>query len=461
MSVVPAGESAAKGAHAAAISAEARALAVAASPLVLTNLGNMLLGMVDVAVVGRLGQSALAGAGLGNAIFFNVALFGLGVLFGLDPLVAQALGAGERPKAARVFSSGVALALGLSVPLAIVILLLGHSVDQLGAPSDAVAPAREYVMARVFSLPPFLLLMTVRAYLQAHGRTRSLVVGVVAANVVNLPVAIVLTLGAPAVGVPGYGVVGAGLAATVATLVQLAVSAAPVRALFREDAGSDGRARPVAELARGVLRLGLPIGGQIALEAGSFSIAAFLVGRFGSAALAAHQIVLSYVSATFQIALGVGAATSVRVGRAVGAGDRAHARRAGLVGIAAGAGVMVLGAITFLWVPGALARTMTDVEGVVTTAISFFLVAACFQLSDGVQTVAQGALRGAGDTRGPFLINLAGHYGLGLPLGIALAWSAGLGAVGLWWGLSLGLTAVAALLTVRFLVLSSRPIARA
>lgn len=420
----------------------------------------MMLGVVDVAVVGRLGESALAGAGLGNAVFFNITLFGLGVLFGLDPLVSQAIGAGEPTKAARVFVSGALLALGISLPLALLVVVIGSNVEALGAPSDAVEPARAYVLARAFSLPPFLLLTAVRAYLQSRGKTRSLVLGVIGANVVNLPVAIVLALGIPSLGFAGYGVVGAGIATVIATIVQLLVSALPVRALLREDVGA-ALPPPSVEDVRAILRLGLPIGGQIALEAGSFSISAFLVGRFGSASLAAHQIVLTYVSTTFQVALGVGAATSVRVGRAVGANDQVGARRAGIVGIASGAGVMVVGALTFVAMPRALAATMTDAPHVIATAISFFLVAACFQLSDGVQTVAQGALRGAGDTRGPFFVNLAGHYALGLPIGIALAWTAGFGAVGLWWGLSIGLTVVALLLTLRFVTLSSRPIARA
>jgi MATE family multidrug resistance protein len=437
---------------------ELRALAGLSFPLVLTNLGNMALALVDVAVVGRLGETAIAAAGLGNAIFFTTTLFGLGLLFGLDPLLGQAIGAGERPRAARILVAGVQLALAVSVPLAVVVLLLGDNVAALGAPAEAVAPTRAYLCARLLSLAPFLALMALRSYLQATGRTRSLVEGVVVANLVNLPTAWALTLGVPSLGLEGSGVFGAGLASAIATVVQLAVSARPLAsdAHLRKP----GALAPDAAALRRAVVLGAPIGLQVVAEAGSFALVTFLVGGFGTRPLSGHQIALSVVSCTFQVALGVGAATSVRVGVAVGRGDARATRRAGLVGIATGTSLMLGGALLLLAAPRALARALTDDVHVIEAALPFLFVAACFQLADGAQTVAQGALRGAGDTRFPLLVNLIGHWAIGLPLGLWLARGAGLGPEALWWGLSAGLFAVAVLATARFVVLTRGRVAR-
>jgi MATE family multidrug resistance protein len=441
--------------------AELPLLLALAMPLVLTNAGNMLLGLVDVAVVGRLGESAIAGAGLGNAIFFTTALFGLGTLFGLDPLLAQAIGAGEPKRARAVLTQGMWLALFVTLPLGLIIAGVALALPWLGQEPDVAASARTYVLARIPGLLPFLALTAVRAYLQAIGRSRSLVLGVIVANVVNLPVAAALSFGWSAIGLPALGVLGAGLAAGIATLVQLVVSMAPLPILDRER-GLVPHSRAIDRvLLASAWRLGAPIGAQIVLEAGSFSIVAFLVGHFGRLPLGAHQIALSCVGCTFQIALGVAAATSVRVGSAVGRGDERAARIAGLTGIATGAAGMLLGAILFGSMPRVVGRVLTDRLEIVEAAVPFLLVAACFQLSDGVQTVAQGALRGAGDTRFPLLLNGLGHYVIGLPIGLALAYGFSLGAVGLWWGLSAGLTAVAIAMTLRFVRISSRPIARA
>ncbi len=432
-----------------------------AMPLVLTNAGNMLLGLVDVGVVGRIGEDAIAGAGLGNAIFFTTGLFGLGVLLGLDPLLSQALGAGDPKRARGVLTQGAWLALLLSIPLAMIIALVAWALPWLGQEPGVAVAARAYVLARLPSLLPFLALTAVRAYLQAIGRSRSLVWGVLAANVVNLPVAIALSFGWRAIGLPALGVAGAGLAATIATLVQLFVSMAPLARIDRER-GDAGHSRAIDRtLLFAAWRLGAPIGAQILLEAGSFALVAFLIGHFGRLPLGAHQIALSCVSCTFQIALGVAAATSVRVGSAVGHGDERGARIAGLTGIVTGATGMLFGAVIFGAMPRLVARALTDRPEIVDAAIPFLLVAACFQLSDGVQTVSQGALRGAGDTRLPLFLNVLGHYVIGLPIGLVLAYRVGLGAVGLWWGLSAGLTAVAIAMTLRFLRVSSRPIARA
>jgi MATE family multidrug resistance protein len=443
------------------IRSELPILLALAFPLILTNAGNMLLGLVDVAVCGRLGDTAIAGAGLGNAIFFTLSLFGLGTLFGLDPLLSQAVGAGEQRNARAIFTQGLWLALLIGVPIVLVCLAVALVLPWLGQDPDVVVTARSYLFARLPSLFPFLALTASRSYLQAVGRARSLVVGVIVANLANVPIAIALSFGVPSIGVPALGVSGAGLAAGIATAIQLGVSVAPLRIIERELDVVGARWAPDRALLARAFALGGPIGAQIALEASSFAIVAFLIGVFGALPLGAHQVALAAVGCTFQIALGIGAATSVRVGRAIGRESARGTRIAGLTGIAAGGSVMAFGALLFAIAPRLVARTMTDRADLIDTAVPFLLVAACFQLSDGVQTVAQGALRGAGDTRVPFFLNLLGHFVIGLPIGALLAYGIGIGPVGLWWGLSAGLTAVALLMTVRFVRISRRGIARA
>ncbi|MDQ3032986.1 MAG: MATE family efflux transporter, partial [Myxococcota bacterium] len=199
------------------------ALAALATPLVLTNLGNMAIGLVDIAIIGRLGGAEIAAAGLGNAIFFLVAIFGMGLMFGLDPLIAQAVGAGELRNARRLLWQGLWLAALVTVPLSVAVLALGEQLHRLEVTPEVAELTRTYLYARLPSLLPFLALMASRAYLQAHGHTRSLIAAVIVANLVNLPIAIALSFGYEPLGIPALGIAGAGLATALATAVQLAV----------------------------------------------------------------------------------------------------------------------------------------------------------------------------------------------------------------------------------------------
>lgn len=444
------------------IEGELVALAALAAPLVLTNLGNMALSLVDLAIVGRLGGPEIAAAGLGNAIFFLLAIFGMGLMFGLDPLIAQAVGAGEMRTARRLLWQGVWLAVMVTVPLSIAVLVIGEELTRLDVTPEVASLTRTYLHARLPSLLPFLVLTASRAYLQARGHTRSLILAVVAANLVNLPFAMALSFGYEPLGVPSFGIAGAGWATAIATVVQLAVAAAPIALLPVPDGPGGSLRAPDGALLLRALRLGGAIGLQFAVEAGSFSLVTMLMPRFGVPTMGGHQVAIALVSTTFQLALGIGAATSVRVGHAIGRGDAEGTRRAGLVGVTAGGVIMLACSLFLLAAPARLAALITPERDVVEAAVPLLFVAACFQLSDGVQTIAQGALRGAGDTLWPFLINLSGHYFVGLPLGILLAWRVlDLGAVGLWWGLSAGLTYVAIAMTLRFVRISRRAIARA
>jgi MATE family multidrug resistance protein len=435
-------------------------------PLILGYVGSQLMSMVDTAMVGRLGADALAGVGIGNGIYFTVSVFGLGCVAGIDAPIAQALGAGETERARRLLWQGVRVTVGVSLPLVLVMVLLLPLLPWAGVAPAVTAKVRAYMLARMLNVVPFLLFNAQRSYLQAVGHTRPIVTSTVVGNLANFVGnalfiygdATLVRLHLPALGLPALGVAGSGIASTVAASAMCLVLA---RAVAAVPAPIDpARRRFDRALVRTILRLGVPNGLQVVAEVGVFATVGVLAGRIGAAAAAAHQVAITLASFTFCVTLGIGAATSVRVGRHIGAGDSAAARAAGLIGLGAAAAFMSLSAMVFLGAPRLLAAALTNDAAVLAVAVPLIHVAAVFQVSDGLQATAAGALRGAGDPHAPLWANLIGHWAIGLPVAVGLAFFAHLGVTGLWWGLSLGLTAVAVGLITRFVYLSSRPIVR-
>ena len=446
--------------------AELASLARLALPLAAASAGQALMGAVDTAVCGRAGAVVLAATGLGNALFFAVAVFGMGLMMGLDPLVSQAFGAGDRRGARKLLWQGTWLALvaglALTIPCAVMPLVL----RPLGIDAAVAAQAGRFLLVRAPSLPALLFFVAARSYLQGLGATRAVVVATVVANVLNLAFDLLFVFGGaglpswagPLRAVPPMGSAGSALATSLVTAAQAVVLALAVRAT-----GVPGMAarlwRPVrADIVRAA-RVGVPVGLHMGAEVGVFALVGFLAGRLGRDALAAHQIAISLASLTFTVAVGVGQAGSVRVGWAVGARDTGAARRAGLVAFGAGGGFMALSALAFLAFPSAFARLMSDNPAVIAAAAPLLVVAAVFQVSDGIQAVGAGVLRGAGDTRFTFAANMVGHWLVGFPVAVALGLVGPLGVTGLWWGLCAGLSAVAVALFRRFLRISSRDIA--
>ncbi|HEY0840985.1 MAG TPA: MATE family efflux transporter [Vulgatibacter sp.] len=449
-----------------ALLSELRQLLKLAAPLAAIHAGNQLMSLVDVAVVGRLGADSLAGVGLANGIFFSMSILGIGVMMGLDPLVSQALGARDPARARRQLWQGVWLALAVTLALALPLAIAPSLLEPFGIEHAAAREARTYLNIRLLSLYPMLLFVGVRAYLQAHGITRPMFLSMIAANVLNAVADVLLVFGGsvlpewtgPLRALPSFGVAGAAVATTVCTVFQLAFVGSALR-LVPAPGFAAGMRRPSLPDLRRALAVGLPIGLQMAAEVSIFALVGFLIGRMGTELLAAHQIALTLASVTFTVAVGIGAATSVRVGRAVGAGDTPGARLAGMSGILGGGAWMSITALIFLLLPRTLAGILTDQAAVIESAVPLLMIAAVFQVSDGLQAVGAGALRGAGDTRYPFVANVLGYYALALPAGLALGSLLGLGAIGLWWGLCIGLTVVAATLVRRFLRISAGTIA--
>ncbi len=442
-----------------------------ATPVVVAELGWMTMGMVDILMVGRVSPEAIGAVGIGSSLFLAVDIFAMGLLLGLDTLVAQAFGAGRLDECHVWLVHGVALALALSVPITAALWLVSANLDAWGLHPAVLEPTRAYLDAVTWSLVPLLLYASFRRYLQGMGVVRPVMVALVLANVMNAVCNWIFIFGR--LGAPALGVRGAAWATVASRLVMAGVLLAVIvyrerdLGLPRRSAGLSAGARSAkVEGAKGLPRrsaegakvglfhtpmrlrrsrmtrlvtLGFPAAMQVTLEVGVFAAATALAGRFAPAALAAHQIALQFAGVTFMIPLGVSSAAAVRVGHAVGRRDPAGVRRSGWTAIAISAAFMLCAAVVFIAFPRVLIGAFTRDAGVLAHGASLLFVAAIFQLFDGLQGVTTGVLRGLGDTRSPMLWNLAGHWFIGLPLGYVLAFVAGIGVIGLWWGLSTGL----------------------
>ena len=414
-----------------------------AGPLVLAELGWMAMGVVDTMFVGRVGAEAIGAVGLGAIVFYGVAVCAGGLLFGLDTLVAQAFGAEDREDCHRSLVSGVWMAV-LMIPLVMgAIWALEGILPSFGVNQTVLGATRPYLHALIWSAPPLLIYFALRRYLQALHIARPVMITLLTANLVNLAGNWLLVLGH--LGAPRLGAEGSGWA-TCFSRIYMAGALAYV--LLKHDPEVLRISwRPHAARMWALIKLGAPAAGQMAVEIGVFATVTVLVSKLNATALAGHQIALTTVSTTFMMPFGVSSAAAVRVGFALGRGDRPAASRAGWTALGLGAAVMSAAAVVLLTVPEWIARLFTPEAAVIAAAATILRVAAFFQLFDGLQIVVTGSLRGAGDTRTPMVCHLIGYWVIGLPLGAMLCFGRGLGARGVWMGLSAGLIAIGVVLT--------------
>jgi MATE family multidrug resistance protein len=420
--------------------AEIRPMLSLAVPVVLAELGWMAMGVVDTMMVGRVGAEAIGAVSIGRALFFTVFVVGLGLLLGLDTLVSQAYGAGRLADCNRSLLHGVYLSIALAPPMILVMRGAGRLLEPWGIDPVVLDSALPYIRAVSWSVLPILLYTAFRRYLQGVNRVRPVMVALVSANVVNVLANWILIFGK--LGAPALGAAGAGWATFISSCYMVLVLVFATVLHDREERGGLLRTPLRLETARirRLLGLGFPAAGHLLLEVAVFAMATAFAGRLQPMWLAAHQIALMAASVTFMVPLGISQAGAVRIGQALGRSDPAGARRAGWTALAFGAAFMSAAAVLFLVAPRPLVRLFTSDASVVGAGAALLAVAAFFQLCDGLQIVATGALRGAGDTRSPLLWNLVGHWLLGLPIGYYLCFGRGLGAVGLWIGLLIGLT---------------------
>jgi MATE family multidrug resistance protein len=440
-----------------------------AGPVILAELGWMGMGVVDTIMVGPLGPAAIGAAGVGNSLHLGFAIFGMGLLLGLDTLVSQAYGARNLALCRAWLACGVRLALLTAVPLMLVLAAVWFAVPKLGFHEDTLPLLRDYFAIGVLSTPFLLLYAAFRRFLQSTHHVAPVMFALVSANLINGFANWVLIYGH--FGMPPLGVAGSAWATCAARIYMSGVLWAAVRWFsVRSDTvetGDVGRAdqRPPtsavetpAHLAgpllearpsmRRLIELGLPAASTVTAEVGVFAVATALAGRLEPVATASHQIALNIAAVAFMIPLGLASAGAVRVGNAVGARNPQGAAAAGWTVIAMGVVFMLLAGALFVWAPRQLIGLFTTDGTVLSLGSSLLWIAAVFQLFDGLQGVVTGTLRGLGNTRTPMVTNLAAHWLIGLPFGYWLCFVAGWGARGLWWGLSLGLIVAGVVLTL-------------
>jgi MATE family multidrug resistance protein len=429
-----------------------------ALPVAAVQLGIMAMGVTDTIMVGHVSPAALASTALGNLYFFIAGIFGQGTLMALDPVVSQAVGARDEDAITRALQRGLLLALALTIVTCATFIPVRPVLALLRQPPEVIPDAATYVHVAIPGVFPFYAFIVFRQSLQALGRVAPVLWTVLAANLLNAGLNWVFIFGN--LGSPPMGVGGSSLATSISrwamALVLLAIAGNDIRHRLKPWRAESGSIAPLMRM----LRLGIPIGLQYLLEYGAFAAAALLMGVLGTTQMAAHQIAINLASFTFMVPLGVSTATAVMVGHAIGAGDEAQARRSAIAGIMSGTAFMVLSALAFRLFPGALARAYTGDATVVALAATLIPIAGVFQVFDGVQAVAAGVLRGIGDTHAPAIINVVGFWLIGLPVSWWLAFREGGGAVGLWWGIVVGLGAVALILLARVRVRLGRTMRR-
>ncbi len=435
-----------------AIQDEFRSMLRLAAPLVLAELGWMSMGIVDTIMVGRVPNSAeaIGAVSLGSVLFYSIGIFGVGILLGLDTLVSQAFGAGDLRDCHRSLYAGLLISVLLTPPLMGSVLLVPPLLGRMRIHPGVFAVTVPYMRAIIWSTFPLLLFQTFRRYLQAMNVVQPIMFALISANLVNLVGNWVLIYGR--LGFPAMGPEGSGWATSISRVYMALVLLVTILYHDRRlERGHDASLwqmplRPDFERIRHLLRLGLPAASQLTIEVSIFGLVTALIARLDPFSLAGHQIAINAASFTFMMPLGISSAAAVRVGQAVGRNDLDGVRRAGWTALVLGAAVMACNGAAFLLAPQWISRIFTPDPRVIAAGVKLLYVAAVFQIFDGVQIVATGALRGLGDTRTPMICHLVAYWFIGLPLGYFLCFRLGWGAAGLWIGLCVGLILIGSVL---------------
>jgi len=413
-----------------------------AIPVIVAEIGWISMGIVDTIFVGSLGPAAIGAVGTGSTIFFTVMVLGIGTLFALDTFVARSFGAGRIDECHRWLFAGLQLSVVLSVALVALglagVALLGGA----GIHPSVIVLLQPYLATLMWSVPPLLAFTVFRRYLQAMNAVRPVMVALIAANLINAAGNWIFIYGH--VGMPAFGVLGSAYA-TLAARIFLASTLFLV-IVWRERTTPSGLHDVPFAIDRArmwsLTRLGLPAALQVMLEVGVFAAVGVLAARITPIAVAANQIALNIAAFVFMVPLGLSSAAAVRVGQAVGRRDPTGVRRAGWVALGISLGVALTMSLLFVVRPMPFLHIFTDDATVLGTGVSLLFFCALFQPFDGFQAVCTGALRGLGDTHTPVVVNVIGHWLVGLPVGYVLCFWLDWGVSGLWAGLALGLTCV-------------------
>jgi len=425
-------------------------------PIVIAQMGLIAMGVTDTLMVGILGEAALAASGIANAIFFFVSVLGIGILSVVPPLIASAKSRQDLSKCSTLFSSSLQIGLGVGLFSMFIVLLMSWNFGWFQQTPEVSRLAIPYLQVLGISVIPMLLFLAAKNFTDGLSITKPAMYVNFACFFLNIIFNWVLIYGN--LGFPAMGLNGAGIA-TLLSRVFMALGVI----LFIMYSGKIQRCLPhfdgvkisILEIKK-ILTLGLPAGMQYVFEVGAFAGASVMIGWLGTSELAAHQIAINLASITYMIAMGLSAAASIRVGNALGEGNIFQIKRSGTSAFVITIVFMCLSCLLFINFSLELVNLYITEGEAVEIAASLLVIAGFFQLSDGLQCVALGALRGLEDVNIPTLFTLIAYWVVGLPLGYVLGFHTSLGVQGVWIGLSAGLTISAILLTFRFYHLASQ-----
>lgn len=440
--------------------ADARAILRLGAPLLVNNLSVAGMSFADTVMAGHLGAQALGSVAVGFSYWNLFLMIGLGTLMALSPLVAHAYGAADEKRVGVYARQAAWLALALSVLLVAGLACAGPVLRAIGIDAAVLPDAVGYVHAIAFGMPAMLGFLGLRYVSEGIGHTRPIMYIAVLGLVANCLGNWIFMYGK--LGMPALGAVGTGVSSAIVMWSMFFAMLWYVRRhrVYRPFAIFARFERPDPKRLREILALGLPICGSVLSEGGLFVAAGLIMGTLGATIVAAHQIALNYASFMFMAPLAFHSATTVHVGHAVGRGDPRAARFAGFVGIGLCGALMLVSALVIVVANEGIAELYTRDAAVLQIAAGLLLMAAIFQVSDGLQIGAAGALRGFKDARVPMLLNLVSYWGLGFPLAFGLGVVMGGGPVYVWVGLIAGLTACAIALNLRYRAVSSAAVRR-
>ncbi len=423
---------------------------VLALPVMLSHIGQVTVQTADNMMVGRVGKESLAAASFANSIFVLFLVFGIGLSYSITPLAAQANGESDDDKLKKllkhaIFTGGVS-GLILSV---LIYFNTGH-LSLFDQPVHVVELATPYLGVIAVSLLPFMLFQFMRQFIEGLGYTRQAMYITIAANLLNIALNYMLIFGK--LGFPPMGLTGAGLATLISRTLMAILMFGFVRFnhRFKRYWKDTSAVRLQWEVLKKMLRLGVPMAFQLIFEVSAFSVTAIMIGWMGTTELAAHQIAINMASITYMAALGIASAATIRVGNQFGMKKYRMLREAAFTCFIMVMAFMAVMAVLLVVGRNFLPSLYVHNEDVQMVAASLLVVAALFQLSDGIQVVGLGALRGMSDVKRPTLITFIAYWGIGIPFGYWLGFNRDMGPVGIWTGLLVGLTIAAVLLFYRF-----------
>ena len=427
-----------------------------AYPVMLSQLGQVAVGVADSMMVGRLGALELAASSLANSIFFVLLMFGIGISMGLTPLVSKAYGKGKTNQISRLFSNSLLINFFTSLVMLGLVLLCSRNLNFLNQPEEVEALALPFLLIITASLVPLMLFQTFKQFVEGLSQTKQAMFITIAANLVNVFLNWLLIWGHW--GFPELGFLGAAWATLISRVLMMVLMGGYVLTSkrYRDFKIQIFRFKPNWTLCQRILKIGVPTGFQFIFEVSAFSAAAIMMGWISVNALAGHQIALNLASISYMMATGLATAGMIRVSHYIGKEDFKGMREAGMVAFGMAATFMFVCALLFFVLRFFLPTLYIDDPQVISLAASLLVLAGLFQLSDGIQVVGLGVLRGLEDVKVPTVVTFLAYWGLGLPLGYFLAFTMGLAEKGIWIGLLIGLTLTAGLLLYRFDQLSKR-----